>query len=302
MEEVIVTRPYGAGNAVQAIPALEMLKQAGIKFKVWVEHPQVLALYEGMFDTIGRVKGDSDFSCRTWISLYPWDRAMIPSHYGRKIGYHTQDRIKAVNGVEIWSVNEARFNAETVASYLGQPVPEALSCRIRDLGGLVPSGKRIGLHPGCQRGVWTVKRWPEEKWHALAALLVKRNLRVRVFGTTADEGGALNGMHAEFGDSMEWCVDKPPKESARSAGECTVFVSNDSGMSHLAVAGGCRKVIVLYGPTRPEKSVHDSMITIRSVRSCPYMPCYSWRFDRKCDDNRCMKDIGVMRVLKEALK
>lgn len=318
---VLVTRPYGLGNVVQAIPALRLLLGAGVVPVVAVGNKTAEDVMRNVWHPQGNmptVRDCSTVACKDWISLWPWDGAMRPGRFERRHGYTEDDRAALAEryGADaIWSQNEALLNAQIVADFLGlKPGWELPPALLWPQGGPVAyevDKRLVGIHPGCQGGagsVWGRKRWPVERWLALVSLLIKGGRRVRVFGTSLEDRDVLAAILREYDGEMgedspiDFFIDSPVDRAAWAAGVCGAFVSNDSGMAHLAVAGGCKRVVVLYGPTRPEKNTHGPMVPVVAYGACAFQPCYSDHFSDDglvCSTKACMTRISVERVLKE---
>lgn len=317
MVDVLVTRPYGVGNAVQAIPALRMLLAAGYSPTVLVGDAAAKAVLESVWVMRGRLNvlvGPAPVACKHWISLWPWDGALQPVSFERRHGYTADDRevLQGRYGDSVWSQNETRLNAEIVADFLGLKPGWELPSEIlwSPSRAFDVDPNLVGIHPGCQGGAqWERKRWPF--WLELIRALCAAGKRVRVYGCTKDDSGVLGylmTMLDPIGDlgqdgPFEWYIDRSVVEAASSASDCAAFISNDSGMAHLAVAGGCQRVVVLYGPTRPEKNTHGPMVPVVAYGACKYQPCYSDHFSDeglKCQPlYPCMAHISVARVLRE---
>ncbi|KKK46778.1 hypothetical protein LCGC14_3161850, partial [marine sediment metagenome] len=124
-----------------------------------------------------------------------------------------------------------------------------------------------------------------------------------VFGQVTDDKDGLVTLMEHFDKTLgvTFFIDRSSRAAARTAGTCETFISNDSGMAHLAVVGGCKKVIVLYGPTSVNKNTHDSMTPIVAQGACSSQACYTDHFTCDCSENICMKAIKAERVLQELL-
>jgi ADP-heptose:LPS heptosyltransferase len=77
--------------------------------------------------------------------------------------------------------------------------------------------------------------------------------------------------------------------------QCIAYCGNDSGVSHLAAAVGCR-TIVIFGPSNPHvwapRGASTSAIVTQPT-SC--IPCHL--IDKKTCDHHCLTDITVDNVL-----
>lgn len=104
----------------------------------------------------------------------------------------------------------------------------------------------IGIHPGSHRDLG-LKRWPADRWAALGDRLAAHvTARVLVFGGT-DECALVNavcgGMRAG-----PVAVEVPLRTAAALMARCAFFVSNDSGLMHVATSQRVH-TFGLFGPT-----------------------------------------------------
>ncbi len=104
----------------------------------------------------------------------------------------------------------------------------------------------IGLNPGAAYG--PAKRWPAERYGEAARKLVDRlGGSVLVFGTTADTPAA-----ATIAEQVGQVVDLTGKTTLAQAmaliGRCQAFITNDSGLMHVAAALNT-PLVAIFGST-----------------------------------------------------
>ncbi len=153
-------------------------------------------------------------------------------------------------------------------------------------------GPLIGLNPGAAYG--PAKRWPAEKYADLA-YRVERNYqaRVMVFGTDDDRQTA-----AVIARRCKNIIDLTGRTSLAEAmaliEQCRVFVTNDSGLMHVAAALNT-PLAVIFGSTNPVTTGPFSKNNIILRRPLPCSPCMKTH----CQQNNfaCMNNIGVKDVL-----
>jgi ADP-heptose:LPS heptosyltransferase len=107
----------------------------------------------------------------------------------------------------------------------------------------------LGIHPGSMayKGNES-KRWPYERFVALARGQAERGRRVRFF-LGPHEGTEAARAEQDFrGVEGISIVREPLAQAARRLAECEVFVGNDAGFSHLASGLGV-KTLALFGMT-----------------------------------------------------
>lgn len=149
-----------------------------------------------------------------------------------------------------------------------------------------PERPLIALCPGA--GFGSAKRWPLNRFGALAARLAKgRGATLVILGGTTERpmGEALAAGVGE--GSINLAGETSLRDALAIVSLSTVVVSNDSGLLHLAAASGT-PVVALFGPTDPDRtgptaSTPSSVTIVRRPVSCS--PCEL----RECPiDHRCM--------------
>jgi heptosyltransferase-2 len=156
--------------------------------------------------------------------------------------------------------------------------------------GLGPENRVVGVNPGAAYG--SAKRWPAERFAAVAARLVGEGAAVVVLGGASER---------ELGEVVvaglgRRAVNAAGLTSVREAMAvmacCRHLVTNDSGPMHLAAALGV-PVTAVFGPTIPGATspVGERVAIVQRPVDCA--PC---RY-RECPiDHRCMTAVGVDEV------
>jgi heptosyltransferase-2 len=148
----------------------------------------------------------------------------------------------------------------------------------------------VVLAPGS---VWPTKRWPMERFRALAERLVQSGHRVVVIGDASTHGGV--GEHERIADLSGRTT---LREAAALIACARAVVANDSAPLHLASLQGI-PVVGIFGPTIPEFGFapYGPGSTVVQVRQ-PCTPC-SIHGTQKCPigTHRCMTDVTPQMVL-----
>jgi len=121
------------------------------------------------------------------------------------------------------------------------------------------AGRVVALHPGggVNPGMrLAAKRWPAQRWGAVALAIARRGGRVLVLGDSsevalAEEVVAAAGPDAS-GSVSAIAGRLTLGATAAVIGECDLYLGNDSGVAHLAAAVGT-PVIAVFGPTDPRR-------------------------------------------------
>ncbi|MDD8025256.1 MAG: lipopolysaccharide heptosyltransferase II [Acidobacteriota bacterium] len=153
----------------------------------------------------------------------------------------------------------------------------------------------VVLNPGASYG--PAKRWPAERFAALAGLLRRREARIVLTGSA--EEAALTAEIAAALDEPP--IDLAGRTTLRSLlgiiGEAALFVTNDTGPMHLANALRV-PVVAIFGPTEPRATApfHPPATVLK--KDAPCGPCLY----RTCPfDHRCLRSISAEEAFQACL-
>lgn len=155
-------------------------------------------------------------------------------------------------------------------------------------------GKRlIGIHAGSSKDLtMELKRWPSRSFAQLADRLKEYfDCEILLFGSKDEET-----IKQEIKNSMKLScrlIDQMDiRTTAALIENCDLFVSNDSGLMHIAAASGV-KTVGIFGPTDPIRTAPygRSHIVVRSGIDCS--PCFSIRTTGKAiqcvhEERKCL--------------
>ncbi|MBN1939793.1 MAG: lipopolysaccharide heptosyltransferase II [Candidatus Aminicenantes bacterium] len=154
--------------------------------------------------------------------------------------------------------------------------------------GLDPARPLVVLHPGAAYG--PAKRWPAERFSALARLLQdRRTVEIAVTGTEQDRPLAETVRAGLLRPAADLTGKTTLRGLLAVAAEAAVFVTNDSGPMHLANALRT-PVVALFGPTDPAVTApfHEPRTILKTEAVC--RPCLY----RQCPyDHRCLAGISA---------
>jgi heptosyltransferase I len=173
------------------------------------------------------------------------------------------------------------------AREFGLPRFELEAGKIRQqLGGMAIEAPVAVLNPG---GGWESKRWPPERFGALAVELRERGL-VPVVTWGPGEERLAERVVAASGGTARRCFATSLRELVELLRCARLVVANDTGPLQLACAVGA-PVVALFGPTDPVRNGPFSPAD-ETVRSIP--PC------APCHRRRCPVHEGVMSRIEVA--
>ncbi|MCI5145586.1 MAG: lipopolysaccharide heptosyltransferase II [Candidatus Electrothrix sp. AR3] len=155
----------------------------------------------------------------------------------------------------------------------------------------------IGLNPGAAYG--PAKRWPAKKYAQLAGRLAcETEGLIVIFGTTADQEAAAE-ITASAGDRVLDLTGKTSLSKALACiACCQVFVTNDSGLMHVAAALNT-PLVAIFGSTDHIATgpFSEEATIIRHPIECS--PCMKTHCQK--GDLECMESVSVEEVEKAAL-
>jgi heptosyltransferase-2 len=178
------------------------------------------------------------------------------------------------------------------------PPPDAATWAQKALfeAGVREGDDLIGINPGAAYG--PAKRWLPERFVELAGMLTRQaDAKVVVFGTNADrkvgEGALATAPERVINMAGKTTLGQAMALMAR----CRVFITNDSGLMHVAAALHV-PLVAIFGSTNPVTTgpFSDRVVIVRKDIDCS--PCLK----AVCTvDFRCMKAITTEEVYEAAL-
>lgn len=140
---------------------------------------------------------------------------------------------------------------------------------------------------------WPNKRWPPDRFAALAAALLERHHLPSVVLWGPGERSLAEATVAGAGGAAIMTPDTTIADLLALARGAAVMVSGDTGPTHIGAAVGT-PIVGIYGPTRPERNgpwqSADETVSRAAICQCHHL--------RQCRAPRmCLLDIEVAEVL-----
>jgi lipopolysaccharide heptosyltransferase II len=156
----------------------------------------------------------------------------------------------------------------------------------------------IGFHPGAAK---PYKRWPERNFIELGKMLSKTMDDVHIIITGNSKEKELSQNIADDGGGISLAGRLSLRETSAAIGRCNLFITNDTGPMHIAVALGV-PTIALFSATgienvEPYRSLNTFTIITKPK---PCKECIS----KECTEPICMEQISpeeVFEVVKEQI-
>ena len=156
----------------------------------------------------------------------------------------------------------------------------------------------VGLNPGAAFG--TAKRWlPNRFAETGRRMIFEHNAKVVIFGSP-DDAALGRQLAKDIGrGSINLCGQTSLRQAMTLIGQCHLFVTNDSGLMHVAAALNIPQVAII-GPTNPVATgpVNKASRLIHRPEACPLSPCL--KPTCPITDQRCMTAISVEMVMEAA--
>ncbi len=133
------------------------------------------------------------------------------------------------------------------------PLPVDCAAERRVAAMLPDAEALVLLHPGAG---WGAKRWPAERYGALAAALKARGYAVVVNCAPGEEALAADVVRGSGGAAQTIATNMIATSVAELIAmtrRCALVIGGDTGPAHLACALG-KPVVGLYGPTDPARN------------------------------------------------
>lgn len=174
-------------------------------------------------------------------------------------------------------------------------VPAAELAAWRTRRGLGGEASVVALCPGA---VGPSKRWPGERYAALAAALARAGATVWVLGGPAEQPLAAEIAAGSGGQALD-LTGSDLRQGILALAAADVAISNDSGLLHVAAALGT-PAIGIFGPTAPAlwAPVNPVAALIETKTVVPCRPCH--KPTCRLGHHACMRDIELEHVLAEA--
>jgi len=198
------------------------------------------------------------------------------------------------------TVHEAEFHLDAlralgipiVSRHPGFPIDPASENFARDFlikNHLMNYGLLVGMNVS---GGWEAKRWPLEKFAALADLLVEKcRAQILLFWGPGEKPYAQKVAQSQ----KRTAILAPPthlKQMGALMKYCHLVVSNDSGPMHISAAIGT-PTVGIFGPTNAK--LQGPFGEKNEVALETSLPCLGCNLTR-CAHNSCMKNLSVETV------
>ena len=327
MKRLVILAPNWLGDAVMALPAIADVRREapGAEISIAARAP-IAALFHlvpGVRETIVLARPASIGRVASWTSigaelsgrgfdaalLLPNSihsaliayRAGIPERWGYSEGVRSRWLTRSVPRHScVHQVDDYRHLVEALGFRNGSREPRieapesarAAADRLLVEAGWNGAAPLVALAPGAAYG--GAKRWPPERFSALAAALAGDGVVCMLIGSGGDAPSTRAVARAARVIDLVGRTDLPTLAGVLT--RCRALVTNDSGAMHLAAALGV-PVTAVFGPTneRATAPIGEPHVVLSYPVWC--RPCML----RECPlDHRCMRGVDVGPVIDAA--
>ncbi len=337
--KILLIGPYGLGNTILSLPAI--LKLRSIRKTDQIDFVSLLPSISSLMEIFDEFKVfdkvyNLDLNSKTGLlkeiynirkEKYDYSVLMFPSariHYNlisffmgaeKRIGSLYPD-VNFKRGAFLNNINiPVKIGIHDVYQNLRLLEPFGIKTSKADFHNvyakisLKRKKKIIGIHPGSKKAGY-FKKWNKDNYIRIVNKILKEtDYKVKIFfGPDEIEDLFYFRNILKGRKRVDIIADKSLKEVVDNINQCKIFLSNDSGLMHLANFLGCYN-IVLNGPSdfrrtgpmnKPYKLIYNNKLNCIPC-SHTYM-VKSHKFNCIYGDIRCMKSIKVEDVWKELKK
>ncbi len=326
--KILVRATNWIGDSVMSLPALEQLKMAfpeahiTVLLRAWVKpiyeaHPAVdqIIVYEKedglkriyqLTKIIKRLKKEGFDTAVLFQNAF--EAALIGFFSGARLRVGLDSDMRRLflthpvkrkkqhhikNYLDIVSALGVKTEEKAPVLYLKESHILEADNLLKDLG----IDKRqflVGFSPGAAYG--SAKRWPADSFAQIAKKAIKSwNAKILLFGSKKETDICRQIQQKVGKDVIDLCGKLELGTAMGVIRRCDMFLSNDSGLMHVASALGI-PTIGIFGSTDPELTGPKGSFsyTIKSNISCS--PCFKRECPKKRNNMECLYSISPDQV------
>ncbi|MDR2728861.1 MAG: glycosyltransferase family 9 protein [Chitinispirillales bacterium] len=293
--KILIFAPYGIGNVILLLPVLRALKEKNIEFDILSFHgaagnildnwEEFSNLYKNHFH-LGKnraqvLKTVLEVRKRKYdVSVLSFPSAKF--HYNllsficgakRRTGSVYPDNsfktLAFLNNAP-YRVIENIHDAEQNLNLMKEAGILEPGCGVEKFSGKISSGKIIGFHVGCSKNA-SYKRWDVKNWDKVVRFLKESypgyELQFFFGGDELDEQRFF-----ETRGGIKIMKNLTLNQLKNSVSQCRLFLSNDSGLMHIAALCGVETVSV-FGPSDQRRNAPFGGRAAVLSANCEKRPC-----------------------------
>ena len=153
----------------------------------------------------------------------------------------------------------------------------------------------VGFSPGATYG--SAKEWFPERYAELAGKMIREfGARILVFGSSGDTALPLGSSESRSPSILDLTGKTTLAQAVGLIAQCRLFVTNDSGLMHVAAALGV-PLVAIFGSTDPQRTGPLGDQSRILYKPLPCGPCLKTQCP---EDRKCMSLISVDEVYEAA--
>ena len=309
-KRILVIRPGGMGDAILLLPALNKFHQCFPKAEIHilaerrnasvfkgVLYIKKVYLYTRVLDLIMVLTTKYDLV----IDSEQWHRlSSVIAYLSRapvRIGFATNERSKLFTIAVPYSHNKYEVHSfldlfRPVIGEFNINLTKPFLKIIKNFPRLDDSYLWVGIFPGASI---VERRWPKERFRAIAKWLSKKNIKIAIIGGEQEEYIA-DYICRDISNCLNYCAKLTLLETASLISQLKLLLTGDSGIMHLSISVGT-PVVALFGPGIQEKWAPRDGISKIINKHLPCSPCTKFGYTSKCPHNaKCMREITLNEV------
>lgn len=254
----LVLRALGLGDLLAGVPALRALRARLPGHEIVLATPPVLQPLVELTGVVDRLLPQQELEPIDWSSPSP--DVAVDLHGNGPASHHILEALRPRSmvafdppgtgrGRPVWDDDEhehARWCRLVTSAFGGTADPGDLRLAAPEV--TAPAEGAAVVHPGA---AFAARRWPPERFAALAAELARGGEQVVVTGSADERPLALDvAARAGLPDDAVLAGRTDLAHLAAVVARARVVVCGDTGVGHLASAFGTPSVL-LFGPTPP---------------------------------------------------
>ncbi|OLF09988.1 glycosyltransferase family 9 protein [Actinophytocola xanthii] len=260
MSDLLVLRALGIGDLLVAVPALRGLRRAFPRDRMVLAAPATLGELVALTGVVDELLPTPELGALRWsdpdpavaVNLHgagPESTADLVATRPGRLFAHRHEAFPELAGPSwVEDQPEARRWCRLLAWYGVDADPTELALTRPAVPSAAPEA--VVVHPGAAFGA---RRWPPDRFAAVARRLREAGYRVVVTGSDAERALAERvAAGAGLPERAVLAGRLGLSDLAALVAGASLLVSNDTGIGHLATAYGTPSV-VLYGPTSPAR-------------------------------------------------
>lgn len=326
IKKILLLGPYGIGNTILALPAIKILRKKFPDTQI-----DIATLLKPVYDMIITIP---DFQLFNNIYLldtnmpklsliekffyirkqkYDFSILLFPS---ARIYYNILSFLSGAKNRVSSKYPDINFQRAYFLNNINIPVIKGLHDVYQNINLLEPFGidykkikiktnksiialkkkkNIIGIHPGCKKEAY-FKRWDNQNYLiVIKEILKKTEYKIKLFFGPAEIEEYNFFVNSLNNQRVKFVFNKSIQEVFKEINECRIFISNDTGLMHIANFLGSFNIVII-GPSDFKRTGPFNRPYKLFYADLPCRPC-SHTYDVKSHKFHCNYNIKCMKLI-----